>query len=209
MTRRIPVPSERTVQVAKAVMALAIVAVLVYVLHALWVLAGSNDDLEQQNRDERATVSALAGRVDAQGNALLRANRKLVRHGEDPVVPPPATEAGPAGADGVPGPTGPPGPKGPRGFRGFAGFAGADGSTGASGTDGLDGAPGPVGPVGPTGPQGPPGKDGAQGPQGPAGSNGADAYPFTFTFTVPASGPLDDPDTYTITCTAPSACSTS
>ncbi|NUO59010.1 MAG: collagen-like protein [Hamadaea sp.] len=122
--------------------------------------------------------------------------------------------------------------KGPTGATGAQGVAGQEGAAGAAGADGKNGAdstvPGPQGPAGAEGPAGPagPGPTQAQineavtaycsaaadrctGPAGPkgdtgaAGTDGTDAVPFTFTFTIPADGPLKDAQTYSCTVTAP------
>lgn len=98
---------------------------------------------------------------------------------------------GPTGATGMPGPAGP---------AGATGATGPKGDTGAAGATGATGPAGPPGPAGPTGAQGPKGDTGATGPQGERGQS---AYPFSFSFTVPANGPLDHNHTYTCTFSSP------
>jgi hypothetical protein len=120
------------------------------------------------------------------------------RGAEGPVGP-----AGDAGPRGIQGPEGPQGKRGPRGFTGIDGPVGQKGPKGdpgesVVGPQGQKGEPGEQGPAGPAGPQGPKGDPGDKGEQG---DPGIDAYPFSFTFTIPG---VVGNTTYSVTCTAPS-----
>lgn len=190
-----------------------------------WLLAGQRAD----ERDDAVTAArpladellALCDQAGAQADRLRA--RGLCQRAEDT-----SDTIGDQGAPVlIPGPPGPPGPVGSDGADGTGrpGRAGQDGDRGPAGAPGPTGPAGPIGSPGstgqagqscvdqlglepcrgPVGPPGPPGAQGDQGPAGPAGERGpagASAVPFTFTFTVPADGPLDEPDTYTVTCTA-------
>lgn len=110
---------------------------------------------------------------------------------------------GPAGPQGNPGrtsPRGPAGEDGDNGTDGRNGPAGEDGTNGDPGMDGADGATGPVGPTGPQGEQGAVGPQGERGEPGVQGEPGQSAYPFTFTFTIPAAPPIQEDRTYAVTC---------
>lgn len=192
---RVPDPSPRAVRIAWAVVVVAALLLvgwlIVTVLH-----------LSEQNKD-------AAARDAAQDDALTKANSRLIDLGAQPV---PTPSPGPAGEPGVTGPTGPAGLTGAQGPQGIQGPRGAVGPTGARGLRGnlgpigLRGEMGPQGEKGEAGAQGPAGERGSEGPQGPAGADGKDgadgqdAFPFTFRFKVqtnPAQSTI-----YTVTCTA-------
>jgi hypothetical protein len=147
-------------------------------------LANKQNEGQRERAELRADVGAL-------GDALDRANDRLIDAGRQPVTPP-VPPSGPQGPPGVPGLDGKPGRdgsdgregadggRGPRGFTGSIGpvgdtIRGPRGLTGAQGPPGesIQGPPGPAGPQGPPGPPGQPGvdgKDGAPGPTCPEGS---------------------------------------
>jgi hypothetical protein len=153
-------PGRRVLVGVGSSLAVALVALVVFLL--LIVARASNriDTLNQADAARDRAISALAGAVSTE-QAQVRAL------GGTPNVPPPADiisaipgatgPAGPAGV-GVPGPSGPAGPSGvsvtgPSGAPGSPGVsvtgpAGAPGSPGAAGQngqDGRDGAPGAAG----------------------------------------------------------------
>jgi hypothetical protein len=131
-------------------------------------------------------------------------------------VAPPAKEVvtGPQGIQGVQGITGemgPPGPQGPQGPPGPMGKPGTPGQPPACWLDatrcvGATGPTGKQGQQGEKGEQGLPGKDGVDGKDGTDGTNGINgtngtngvdgknAYPFTFTFVIPANPPIQMSD---------------
>lgn len=111
------------------------------------------------------------------------------KEGDSPVVI--EGPQGPPGPDGVDGSDGTDGTDGTDGRNGRNGRDGDPGSDGQDGTDGasIPGEPGAAGPAGPPGPQG---------EQGAPGQSGADAVPFTFSFTV-NQGPLSQTYICTIT----------
>lgn len=90
--------------------------------------------------------------------------------------------------------------------QGPPGTAGTDGTQGAKGDPGAPGADGP--PPTPEAVQSAVADycgnhNNCQGPQGDPGTNGRDAFPFTFTFVVPAAIPPAPDTTYTCTITDP------
>lgn len=180
---------------------LLVVASLAYLVH------GRVNELDAQSdaraaagaadrADLRTQLEAQQTINDRQSAALVRANRKLVRAGEAPVVVP-TTPTFIEGLDGLPGLAG---------IDGADGQDGTDGRPGARGQDGSVGAQGPQGEVGPVGPQGVPGMAGPAGPRGevgpagPQGSAGQSAFPFNFTFTIPGDGLLEPDVRYRVTC---------
>lgn len=90
--------------------------------------------------------------------------------------------------------------------QGPVGTAGPDGTQGTKGDPGTPGADGP--PPTPEAVQSAvsdycSNHNGCQGPKGDPGTNGRDAFPFTFTFVVPAAIPPAPDTTYTCTITDP------
>jgi hypothetical protein len=177
----------------------AIVLTFAVIGVTLAVLAGRQADVSAEQSAERGRRVALE--VDlTQQKAKTQALAEQIRAlGEKPVVSPGSppeviTIPGITGPQGVPGPDGRDGARGPRGFTGLDGPAGPPGAPGADGAPGAPGAAGEPGPVGPAGPEGP------QGPAGEPGKDGADAWPFTFVFTVETTPATTT--TYTVTCTA-------
>lgn len=175
--------------VNKAIVALLVLTLGVFVVYAFFAAAGSEerqteiDQLEQQ-------VQVLIDNDETLRNQLEDA-------GETPTAPPPEDviedlpdpgddplgERGPRGFTGLQGPIGPIGPTGPAGPQGIPGDIGERGATGDRGPQGVQGEPGiqgepgesvvgPPGPIGPTGPAGPPGPEGKQGVQGDPGPKG-------------------------------------
>jgi len=184
------------------VAAWTLVAVLFTAL-ALWLIV----TVVQQSNEIKDAQSVN----QAQDRALAEANRRLEEAGQRPVPTPEPGEPGQAGPPGPSGPVGPQGPPGPQGLtgpqgargkqgiRGALGEPGAEGAAGATGATGAQGPAGPQGPAGEQGPQGPAGPAGADGQDGAKGPTGEDAFPFTFSFTVP-SNPAQS-TTYTVNCT--------
>lgn len=152
------------------VVLLALIVLVAWLIGRVVTLAKDVDAADERVDDRSEAIETLSDAVTAQGTALDRANRRLVRLGEEPIEPPIVGEPDITGLQR--GPAGPPGPSGPEGPQGDTGRAGDDGSNGAdgsSGDDGIDGADGVDGATGPAGPAGPAGPQGEPGPQGPAG----------------------------------------
>jgi hypothetical protein len=185
-------PSERVIRWGKILLPLLGFAVFLLLLAAFLWVSSENDSLERRTDASDVDRADLRADLEAQQDALEKANRRLIKAGEKPV-------AGPAplvGPQGIPGLQGPPGEDGVPGFPGRRGRAGEDGTDGASGVDGTagqDGARGLMGPPGPAGADGTPGQDGED------GEDGQSAFPFAFSFTVRTS-PLQS-TTYTVICT--------
>jgi hypothetical protein len=179
-------------------------AISVGILFFLWLIAmviNLSVDLNHTNDrldTAQAAQSKLRTSVQAQQDALAKANHGLRAAGKPtvhPVTPPPEAQAGPQGEQG---PAGPPGrgatdAQVSQSVRLFClttnkcrGADGVPGKTGPRGPVGPVGPQGEVGATGPAGPKGAPGADGAKGSQGPAGDPGA---------TGPAGppGPQGDP----------------
>jgi hypothetical protein len=183
---------------------LILIGVLVFilgVLGAMWVSATTQQQKTANAvslAEHRATALEDANRaLRERTDALLRANRRLLAHGQQPVTVPGTPVAGPAGVVGPPGPRGFPGPRGPRGHVGARGTMGQPGASGVDGPPGPGGGVGPVGPAGPAGPEGPPGPAGPQGDPGPRGDPGSvlsgtylcpDGLPLLHGLTVSADG---------------------
>lgn len=179
-------------------------AVSVGILFFLWlILMVINLSIDLHHTNDRldhaqSAQSALRTSVQAQQDALAKANHGLRAAGKPtvhPVQPPPEAQAGPQGEQGPPGPPGKDasagqvlssvrmfclttnkcrgadgkaGATGPRGPVGPVGPQGQVGAKGATGADGARGPQGPAGDTGATGPAGPPGPQGDPGPAGPA-----------------------------------------
>lgn len=171
---RFPVPSRRVVVVLGWTVLLALIVLVAWLIGRVVTLAEDVDAADERAAQRGDAITELADAVTRQDSALDRANRRLIRLGEDPIEPPIDVEPleplqGLRGPSGPPGPTGPEGPQGPPGRPGDDGSDGTDGRSGVDGNDGENGADGPAGPAGPAGPEGP------QGPPGPQGPAGADA----------------------------------
>lgn len=155
----------------------AIVAVCMALLGAGMALMLHHLSLQDARLDHAQAVrQQLEATQQKQADALEKANRRLRKHGAQPVQTPPAAPEPVTGA------TGEQGPRGPRGYPGPR-----------SEVPGPQGPPGEDSTVpGPAGPAGPPGKDSTvPGPQGPAGPPGKDS-------TVPGpKGDKGDPGTAT------------
>lgn len=211
---RVPVPSARVVWVVWLIAAVMFVLVSGWVVYTL--LSQGNDIKHSDAQADAAFAAAKTNQQTAAEakNAAKALARQVERLGGDPVVDPgnipgPTPVAGPEGVPGrrgprgfpgVPGIPGVPGDSGPRGLIGAPGATGAPGGPGDPGQQGAQGAPGADGGPGQQGPQGPPGDPGQQGPKGDPGADGApgrDAFPFTFTFTIPDFDGRD----LTFTCT--------
>ncbi len=220
--RRFPVPSRRALTIGAWVVALAVIALIVWMLATI----GRLSDDAVQTQEELDTAKGQAGEVfesltetnAAQDAALAEANRRLRRAGEAPVTTPPSPEVvvgepgatgatGGRGGRGPAGPTGATGPTGPRGATGATGAtgpAGERGLTGAVGPTGKAGEPGPPGVdgddgvdaegfIGPAGPAGPQGERGEQGPRGEPGAPGRDGADSTVPGPVGPVGPVGEP----------------
>jgi len=182
-------PSERIIRWGAVLLPVLGFAVFLLTIAALLWVASENDSLERRTDASDADRADLRADLEAQQDALDKANRRLIKAGEKPVTEP-TPEAGPQGIPGLQGPPGEDGEPGPPGRRGRAGEDGTDGATGTNGRNGQDGERGPMGPPGPAGVDGTNGRD---------GEDGQSAFPFTFTFTV-QQNPLQS-TTYTVTCT--------
>lgn len=166
-----------------------------------------------QTLAEQVAIACRTGALSTTEQKTLCNNAENAIDGGVIVKQGPAGPPGPPGADGVDGTDGTDGKDGAAGRPGKNGVNGDDGKNGLNGQDGSDGAnglPGKEGPQGPAGPEGPQGKDGAPGKDGvdgQPGADGQDAFPFTFTFTIPGVGPLAG-TTYVCTVTDPAATTT-
>lgn len=158
-------------------------AISVGVLFFLWlILTVINLSVDLHHTNDRldsaqTSQARLRTSVQAQANALSKANSGLRQAGKPTVHPNPAAPTVPL--------------QGPEGPQGVAGPAGANASNdqvaqavrdycttsgkchGAPGKDGTPGDPGKVGARGPIGPAGPQGQTGAKGDDGARGAAGA------------------------------------
>jgi hypothetical protein len=184
-------PSERIIRWGKVLLPLLGFAVFILLLAAFLWVASENDDLARRTDASDADRADLRADLEAQQDALEKANRRLIKAGEKPVIGP-APLVGPPGIPGIPGLQGPPGPQGPPGRDGLNGQDGDRGPAGQTGRAGLAGQDGQDGGTGSAGEDGQDGRDGAP------GEGGQSAFPFTFTFTVRTS-PLQS-TTYIVTC---------
>lgn len=154
---------------AIALLALFLVAIVVWMVLRLGAASTQLDTLRAQVSTQSETVAQLSA-------GLTTTEEQLRAHGVTPSAPPPAQiiegVAGPAGAPGAQGAAGPQGSAGAVGPAGAVGSAGAAGSPGGVGPSGAPGSPGAQGAVGAAGAAGPPGPQGAAGPAGPAGAQG-------------------------------------
>ena len=128
------------------------------------------------------------------------------RDGRDGITPPCALQAnrcvGPTGAIGAQGPIGKTGLVGPAGPKGDKGDTGETGAQGPKGDAGLQGEKGDKGDPGTNGTDG---VDGTNGTDGEDGVDGKNAYPFKFSFIIPAEPPLTTARTYDCQINDPNA----
>ena len=150
-------PSPRVVRLAWLLVFLVAAGIVIWLILRLVTLSnvvednGTKLDKAQTARTQMQTaMDRQQAAIGKQQAAIERANRKLRRHGLEPVVVP-----GTPGLPGIPGTQGPQGPPG----QSIVGPQGPPGESivGPPGPAGIDGAPGPEGPPGPQGPPGEPG----------------------------------------------------